>query len=484
MAEQSFKVDGGIEAVGIITASTFAKIGGTSSQFLKADGSVDVGVYKTTDTNTQYTISAADHTSNKKLLRLNDGSSNNDIILSGGDNITLSRVGDEVSIAGTDTTYDLDVIDGSGNKKNINLVSGGSGIGSTSFVLNPGNNIGFTRTGNEITITGTDTNTNTTYTYAAIDGNSADEKILRVTSSGGVDDDITLVAGSNISLTKSGERITFTGTDTDTTYSQSAVADGSGNVNIRLTAGGSGSGDDDILVTAGNNITIDSIGPNGFRIASASVSGVPTGLICIWSGAANAIPSGWVLCDGNNSTPNLSGKFVVGYSASDNDYDVGDTGGNKEQTLSTNQIPSHTHGDGNYSTDNTGNHSHGAGNYGTNSTGNHSHNLSGNTSNTGAHTHGILYADSDSQDTPSTNLRVSNQVQNPSTYSTTSSGGHSHNISGNTSNTGAHSHNVTGNSGNTGAHSHNVTGSSGSTGGGSSFDNRPPYYALCYIMKT
>ena len=29
MAEQSFKVDGGIEAVGIITASTFAKIVGS-----------------------------------------------------------------------------------------------------------------------------------------------------------------------------------------------------------------------------------------------------------------------------------------------------------------------------------------------------------------------------------------------------------------------------------------------------------------------
>ena len=268
MAESTFKVDGGIEAVGVVTGTSFKRVGGSSVEFLKADGSVDVGVYKTTDTNTTYSISAADHTANKKLLRLNDGSSNNDIILAGGDNITLSRNGDEVSIAGTDTTYDLDVIDGSGNKKNVNLVSGGSGIGSTSFVLNPGNNISFARTGNEITITGTDTNTNTTYTYAAIDGNSADEKILRLTSSGAVDDDITLVAGSNISLTKSGERITFTGTDTNTTYSQSAVADGSGNVNIRLTAGGSGSGDDDILITAGSNITIDSIGPNGFRIAA------------------------------------------------------------------------------------------------------------------------------------------------------------------------------------------------------------------------
>ena len=138
MAESTFKVDGGIEAVGVVTGTSFKRVGGSSVEFLKADGSVDVGVYKTTDTNTTYSISAADHTANKKLLRLNDGSSNNDIILAGGDNITLSRTGDEVSIAGTDTTYDLDVIDGSGNKKNINLVSGGSGIGSTSFVLNPG----------------------------------------------------------------------------------------------------------------------------------------------------------------------------------------------------------------------------------------------------------------------------------------------------------------------------------------------------------
>ena len=34
------------------------------------------------------------------------------------------------------------------------------------------------------------------------------------------------------------------------------------------------------------------------------------------------------------------------------------------------------------------------------------------------------------------------------------------------------------------SHSHDVTGSTGSTGSGSSVENRPPYYALCYIMKT
>ena len=53
-----------------------------------------------------------------------------------------------------------------------------------------------------------------------------------------------------------------------------------------------------------------------------------------------------------------------------------------------------------------------------------------------------------------------------------------------TGNAGAHSHNVSGNTNNTGAHSHNVTGNSGSTGGGQAVDVRPPFYALCYIMKT
>ena len=81
MAESTFKVDGGIEAVGVVTGTSFKRVGGSSVEFLKADGSVDVGTYKTTDTNTTYSISAADHTANKKLLRLNDGSSNNDIIL-------------------------------------------------------------------------------------------------------------------------------------------------------------------------------------------------------------------------------------------------------------------------------------------------------------------------------------------------------------------------------------------------------------------
>ena len=52
--------------------------------------------------------------------------------------------------------------------------------------------------------------------------------------------------------------------------------------------------------------------------------GVPTGGIILWSGAANAIPTGFVICDGNNSTPDLRNRFVVG--AGDT-YSVDGTGG-------------------------------------------------------------------------------------------------------------------------------------------------------------
>ena len=48
----------------------------------------------------------------------------------------------------------------------------------------------------------------------------------------------------------------------------------------------------------------------------SGVSGIPSGFIGMWSGATDTIPSGWVLCDGNNSTPDLRNKFIVGANTS------------------------------------------------------------------------------------------------------------------------------------------------------------------------
>ncbi len=121
------------------------------------------------------------------------------------------------------------------------------------------------------------------------------------------------------------------------------------------------------------------------------VSGIPSGFIGLWSGATNAIPSGWVLCDGNNNTPNLTDRFVVGAGSS---YSVDDTGGAASVTLTIDQMPSHNHS---YTFLNQ-NVSHGGGS---------------------------------------------------SAYGRTT-----------------------------------TSGSTGSKGGGQSHENRPPYYALAYIMKT
>ena len=65
-----------------------------------------------------------------------------------------------------------------------------------------------------------------------------------------------------------------------------------------------------------------------------------SGMIILWSGAENAIPSGWVLCNGSNSTPDLRDRFVVGAGSA---YSVGNTGGSSSVTLTVNQIPAHGH---------------------------------------------------------------------------------------------------------------------------------------------
>ena len=190
----------------------------------------------------------------------------------------------------------------------------------------------------------------------------------------------------------------------------------------------------------------------------------PTGGIILWSGAANAIPTGWVLCDGQNSTPDLRNRFVVGAGDS---YAVDATGGSADATL-----VSHTHGSGNLGTGNAGSHSH-SGN--TNNTGDHSH--SGNTNNTGAHQH--RWGTDDNDGAQGTGNPDANGGQSWKAW-TDEQGSHSHTI--NTNDSGSHSHSF--NTNNNGDHSHSVNGSSDSQGSSATGANLPPYYALCYIMKS
>jgi len=62
---------------------------------------------------------------------------------------------------------------------------------------------------------------------------------------------------------------------------------------------------------------------------------IPSGLIAIWSGSLGSIPTGWLICDGTNSTPDLRNSFILG---AGNTYAVGATGGSTDAI-----VVSHTH---------------------------------------------------------------------------------------------------------------------------------------------
>lgn len=107
-------------------------------------------------------------------------------------------------------------------------------------------------------------------------------------------------------------------------------------------------------------LTAGSIGEIASQLTTdiLAVTQLPRGIITMWSGATNAVPSGWALCDGNNGTPNLKDRFIVG---AGQNYGVGNTGGNWTQTpsvwtnaagtgiqvagtaINTSQMPWHTH---------------------------------------------------------------------------------------------------------------------------------------------
>ena len=172
---------------------------------------------------------------------------------------------------------------------------------------------------------------------------------------------------------------------------------------------------------------------NVATLVATAVSGfgtVPLGGIIIWSGAENAVPAGWALCNGQTSngriTPNLQGRFVIGPSSG---RGVGATGGTETVTLSVGQLPAHNH------------------------------QVSGSTSTDGSHTH--AYND----------YYYSECC--PSWGWWGSSGSDGDNQPRGTDRT----------SGAAGAHSHTFNVTSASTGSGQAVSIMPPYYALAYIMR-
>jgi len=137
--------------------------------------------------------------------------------------------------------------------------------------------------------------------------------------------------------------------------------DASGNRSLLLNGGSERKS----FINNGNNFGIGTTSPaatldvsgdvivSGNITLGGTVTGfTPIGGIIMWSGSLTAnSPTGytnWKLCDGSTygsiTTPDLKGRFIVGYNPAVTAYNtIGKTGGSESVTLSVAEIPSHSH---------------------------------------------------------------------------------------------------------------------------------------------
>ena len=192
------------------------------------------------------------------------------------------------------------------------------------------------------------------------------------------------------------------------------------------------------------------------RLANSSL--FVTGMIMMYTGST--APSGWAICNGQNGTPDLRDRFIVGAGSA---YSVNNTGGANSVTLTESQIPSHNH-----SFSGSSSHSH--------TVNNHSHSFSG--SGSQSHTHGFTGVGGNDHNQNVRHTTVMRNRSNPTVYTAAGNTGVqsstvSISISGNTG----------GSSPGTNSQTVSISGNTGNQGGGQPVDIRPKYYALMFIMK-
>jgi hypothetical protein len=204
---------------------------------------------------------------------------------------------------------------------------------------------------------------------------------------------------------------------------------------------------------------------------------IASGIIIMWSGST--IPDGWKLCDGTNGTPNLADRFIVAYSDSGDYSSINNTGGSNNLSLSTSNLPSHSHtvSVGNESSAHAHGDSYTSTNHGMTSP-SHSHSINNGNSN---HSHSVTtYQDDWNEEC---NCSRKPGWANDSTYgytnhhATSPGGSHSHSVQNNNASH-PHSFSLGNNSAN---HTHSVT--VNNAGSSTAIDNKPRYYKLAFIQK-
>ena len=132
----------------------------------------------------------------------------------------------------------------------------------------------------------------------------------------------------------------------DATNTYSGISGSSGNFSIPGNESISGNSTITGNLSVGGTTTLtgnataptQSSSDNSTQLATTAyvlANGVPSGAIMLWSGSSGSIPSGWYLCNGSNSTPDLRDRFIVGAGST---YSVGGTGGSADAI-----VVSHTH---------------------------------------------------------------------------------------------------------------------------------------------
>ena len=147
------------------------------------------------------------------------------------------------------------------------------------------------------------------------------------------------------------------------------------------------------------------------------------------------------MCNGQNGSPNLTGRFLVGLDYQYNDYNkVAKKGGLNKVTLTERQLPRHTHNDLS-----------------------HSHYVSLNTSYDGNHKHNSTekFVKSIAEYLPRYYAKGENWGELEQKIETTMNGEHLHSVVGNTGSSNAYL---------------------SYTGTSEEFENRPPYYVVAYII--